>query len=153
METIVISFIVVFEIWMSTVVHEMGHVLLMLILNIKINEIVIGGGIELIKFKLGGTKIVFGLDFSQGIIKHKNIDSNYKQILASLGGPLFDFISALLVFLYIDFNKNIQNYSLWEISLLVFMGLSLGGGIYNLIPDGLNSDGEEIKTSLKSVFK
>lgn len=109
----------------TIIIHEMGHYILAVILNIKVKEIEI--------FLIGGvTKLESDLN-----------TKIYKEIIVLLAGPLFQILFLLIIYVlhrsglvsYIVFNKVLKiNITLLKINLLPIVPLD-GGRLINNILD------------------
>lgn len=84
---------------------------------------------------------------------HGGIDSEHKVLWIFLAGPLFEFITALLIFFHLYLSEAILEFSLINVFLIFIFSVSVASAIVNLISNGKGCDGDYVKNSLENIFK
>ncbi|WP_169864790.1 site-2 protease family protein [Sutcliffiella halmapala] len=134
-------------------IHELGHVLVAKIYNVTQPKIVLGMGPELFRFTLFGINlnvnyIVFLGGYSTTTNEKDEELSAGKVAFISLGGPLFNIVSIILMLPFL------ANQPLIMVNMFFFFSCWIG--FVNLIPFKIGekkSDGWQVITSLYNLAK
>lgn len=140
----------------SLFIHELGHVFFLILLDRPPAKIIIGNAEKgcLVKFTVFFTKIFIARGFPVGgrcNFQCKGLSSanNLSKLLIYSGGIIFNFIFAILFWLFAITSMN-HNIALF---LLIFSFLNISWGIANVFPVSNASDGKKLVNLLPCLFK
>ncbi len=147
---LIIVFIIILSAWLSVLIHELGHIFFSLILGGKISEIKIGYGKKVLDFYIKDTEVIVGLKFFRSSVTHTKVKSMYKNLLITMGGPLFNILAFIITFLFFNYyNKENQIINIFLFFMVIWNQIM---SVLGLVSNNPNSDGGKIIILLKLIF-
>lgn len=130
-------------------IHELGHYFAKVFYKIPVTQVILGIGMEILRFNYNGTDFIFNALLTGGKCVSKGERSDYSPIvninilLAGAGANI------LFAFITIVFSYFIGS----NILILAFIEMNIVFGIVNLIPFFKHSDGNQAFIIFKDTLK